>query len=180
MNGERVVPGAPRVLKPDDEIRVGLVKLVFSAESLEKFDDSHAVGLDAVGLNQRIGQGVNLLKNISFSIQPNEFVAVVGTSGAGKSTLLNALSGLKPASEGAVLLNGQELYRHYEAFRFGDGIRSPGRHPPQGAARRPRPGIRRRTAASPTTPHRRSATSAFATLSRSSGWKNAVTLPSAR
>ena len=122
VNGERVVPGAPRVLKPDDEIRVGLVKLVFSAESLEKFDDSHAVGLDAVGLNQRIGQGVNLLKNISFSIQPNEFVAVVGTSGAGKSTLLNALSGLKPASEGAVLLNGQELYRHYEAFRSAMGF----------------------------------------------------------
>jgi ABC transport system ATP-binding/permease protein len=121
VNGERVVPGTKRVLKPDDEIRVGLVKLVFSAEELQRFDGSHAVGLDAVGLNQHIGQGVNLLKNISFSILPNEFVAVVGTSGAGKSTLLGALSGLKPASEGAVLLNGQGLYQNYDAFRTAMG-----------------------------------------------------------
>ena len=46
-----------------------------------------------------------------------EFVALVGMSGAGKSTLLNAMSGYWPASQGQVLVNGVNLYDHYDFFR---------------------------------------------------------------
>ena len=117
VNGEAVPAGVPHALVAGDEIRIGPVKLIFSADTLAERDDSREVGLDAVGLNQNIGKGVNLLKNLSFSIRPNEFVAVVGTSGAGKSTLLGALSGLKPASDGEVLINGAPLYDNFNAFR---------------------------------------------------------------
>ncbi|MGH2631764.1 MAG: FHA domain-containing protein, partial [Tepidiformaceae bacterium] len=117
VNGEAVAAGMPHALVAGDVIRIGPVKLVFSADTLAEHDDSREVGLDAVGLNQNIGKGVNLLKNLSFSIRPNEFVAVVGTSGAGKSTLLGALSGLKPASDGEVLINGAPLYENFNAFR---------------------------------------------------------------
>ncbi len=121
VNGEPVKQGAPRALAAGDEIRVGPVKLVFSAERIEEHDESRDVGLDVVGLNQKIAKGVNLLKNISLSILPNEFVAVVGTSGAGKSTLLGALSGLKPASDGKVLINGTSLYDNFDAYRTSMG-----------------------------------------------------------
>ena len=42
------------------------------------------------------------LSNISFTVAPGEFLAVVGPSGCGKSTLLSLISGLLKPSEGSV------------------------------------------------------------------------------
>ena len=50
-----------------------------------------------------------ILRQVSFMIEPGEFVAIVGPSGAGKSTLLKVLCGLYPASVGQVLLDGRSL-----------------------------------------------------------------------
>ncbi|HLG21391.1 MAG TPA: ABC transporter ATP-binding protein [Candidatus Manganitrophaceae bacterium] len=49
------------------------------------------------------------LKEISFSVQEGEFVALVGPSGSGKSTLLRILNGLIPSTEGVVLYRGKAL-----------------------------------------------------------------------
>lgn len=46
------------------------------------------------------------LSHISFDLMPGEFLAVVGPSGCGKSTLLNLISGLLPAENGTILMNG--------------------------------------------------------------------------
>ncbi len=46
------------------------------------------------------------LKDISFSVEKGEFVAIVGPSGCGKSTLLSTLAGLIKPSYGNVLVNG--------------------------------------------------------------------------
>ena len=46
------------------------------------------------------------LSNISFTVAPGEFLAVVGPSGCGKSTLLSLISGLLKPSEGSVFLDG--------------------------------------------------------------------------
>src|SRR5205085_9864838 len=61
-------------------------------------------------------KGVPLLSDISLSIPPRKFVALVGGSGAGKSTLMDALNGLRPAYQGKVLYNGQDYYRNLAAF----------------------------------------------------------------
>lgn len=47
------------------------------------------------------------LSDISFVVEPGEFLAVVGPSGCGKSTLLSLISGLLSASEGAILIDGE-------------------------------------------------------------------------
>lgn len=69
--------------------------------------------LDAIHLNHKIENGINLLKDISLSINPGEFVAIAGASRVGKSTLLNALNGFCPASQGYVLVNGIDYYKNF-------------------------------------------------------------------
>ena len=49
---------------------------------------------------------VTALKDISFSVEEGEYVAVMGESGSGKTTLLNILATLDRPTEGKVLLNG--------------------------------------------------------------------------
>lgn len=51
----------------------------------------------------------NVFQNISFDIQRNEFICVIGHSGCGKSTILNILAGLEKASEGVVIMSGKEV-----------------------------------------------------------------------
>ncbi len=50
-----------------------------------------------------------VFKNVSLSVAPGEFVAIVGESGVGKSTLLNCMAGLDSWDEGSVSLNGMDL-----------------------------------------------------------------------
>lgn len=50
-----------------------------------------------------------ILQSVSFSVQPGEFVAVLGLNGAGKSTLLRVLMGLMPLQSGTVNIQGLPL-----------------------------------------------------------------------
>jgi ABC-type multidrug transport system ATPase subunit/pSer/pThr/pTyr-binding forkhead associated (FHA) protein len=117
VNDELIEPGKPFPLHPGNTIRIGPAKFLFAPQAMQYLEESRDLRLDALHLNQIVGQGVNLLQDISLSILPREFVAVVGVSGAGKSTLLTALAGFRPASDGAVMVNATNLYRHFDAFR---------------------------------------------------------------
>ena len=57
------------------------------------------------------------LNNVSFSITPGEFVAIMGPSGCGKSTLLNILGLLDNPSSGEYFFNGSEVSRFTERQR---------------------------------------------------------------
>ncbi len=49
------------------------------------------------------------LADISFSVDPGEFISIVGPSGSGKSTLLSMISGLLNPEEGEILFNGASI-----------------------------------------------------------------------
>lgn len=53
--------------------------------------------------------GLPALEQISFSVNPQEFICVLGPSGSGKSTLLRILAGLLPATEGEIFFEGERL-----------------------------------------------------------------------
>ncbi len=73
--------------------------------------------LKCVGLGKVYGSGDNkteALKDVSFSIEKGEFVAIIGPSGSGKSTLLHILGGIDRPTSGKVYVNGQDVYEQNE------------------------------------------------------------------
>jgi ABC-type multidrug transport system ATPase subunit len=113
VNGQLVTS---HLLKLGDEIRIGPYRLIYESTQITQYDESAAIRIDAVNLKKYGNKRTLLLNNVSVSIPPRAFVALVGGSGAGKTTLLDALSGLRPAEEGQVLYNGQDYYRNLAAF----------------------------------------------------------------
>ncbi len=110
-----------QVLKIGDEIRIGPFKLTYTGTHLRQQDESReGIRIEASHL-QSVGRSLGkpatiLLNDISLSIPPRKFVAVVGGSGAGKSTLMAALNGIRPAQAGDVFYNGQDYYKSAPAF----------------------------------------------------------------
>lgn len=60
------------------------------------------------------------LKDVSFSINCGEFVAIMGESGSGKTTLLNILAGLDNSTSGSVIIDGKEIskMRDFELAKY--------------------------------------------------------------
>ena len=104
------------LLKLGDEIRIGPYRLVYEINQLTQYDESNFIRIDARNLKKNGNNNVVLLNDLSFSVPPRKFVALVGGSGAGKSTLMDALNGSRPAHSGTVLYNGQDYYKNLAAF----------------------------------------------------------------
>lgn len=69
--------------------------------------------LSAINLSKHYGKGANLVKaldGIKMEVNNGEFVAIVGTSGSGKSTLLHMLGGLDKATDGQVIIDGNNIF----------------------------------------------------------------------
>ncbi len=117
LNGFRILYPAP--LQNGDVIQIGPYYLIFRQQQLPQLDIYQArqgFRLDGIKLSWHVG-GRQILKSVSLSCYPQEFVALVGGSGAGKSTLMRILNGYQPPTEGEVLLSGYNLYESFDAYR---------------------------------------------------------------
>lgn len=66
-------------------------------------------GLRKVYTSRLGGSRVEALRNVSFTVEQGEYVAIMGESGSGKTTLLNILAALDEPTAGTVRLDGHEL-----------------------------------------------------------------------
>ena len=66
-------------------------------------------GLKKVYTTRLGGNKVEALKNVTFSVEQGEYVAIMGESGSGKTTLLNILAALDKPTSGTVLLDGRDI-----------------------------------------------------------------------
>jgi ABC-type multidrug transport system ATPase subunit/pSer/pThr/pTyr-binding forkhead associated (FHA) protein len=103
-------------IQPGDELIIGPFFLRFTGAALRVFDTRSRTWIEARDIEHSIGDAV-LLRDISFSVRPGEFVGLLGPSGAGKSMLLKSLSGSMRASSGSVLVNGLDFYGHYAQLK---------------------------------------------------------------
>jgi putative ABC transport system ATP-binding protein len=70
-----------------------------------------APALECRGLSKTYGGGRIVLARLDFTLEPGEFVAIMGDSGVGKSTLLNLIAGLDRADSGDVMIDGSAVSR---------------------------------------------------------------------
>ncbi|MFL0197600.1 ABC transporter ATP-binding protein [Clostridium sp. WILCCON 0269] len=70
--------------------------------------------LKVENLSKIYGEGENkveALKNVSFSVNRGEFIAIMGASGSGKSTLLHMMGGLDRPTSGKVYVDNEDIYK---------------------------------------------------------------------
>jgi NitT/TauT family transport system ATP-binding protein len=66
--------------------------------------------VDNVAMRFHTGEGdVTALDNVSFTVNPGEFLAIIGPSGCGKSTLFNVIGGLLGGYDGKVSVAGEKV-----------------------------------------------------------------------
>src|SRR6202167_785750 len=69
-----------------------------------------AIRTDRVSRSYQMGDAlVHAVDDVTVSIRPKEFVALLGSSGSGKSTLLNLMAGLDRPTSGAIFAHGRNL-----------------------------------------------------------------------
>ena len=66
-------------------------------------------GLKKVYSTRFGGNKVEALKNVNFSVEQGEYLAIMGESGSGKTTLLNLIAALDKPTGGSILLDGFDL-----------------------------------------------------------------------
>ncbi|MFD9517633.1 FHA domain-containing protein [Streptomyces sp. NPDC059979] len=122
LNGVRLDRRAA-ALAEGDIVGIGHSAFCLVGDQLQEYVDTGEVSLDVQDLTVAVDRGrKTLLDHVSFPVGAKSLLAVVGPSGAGKSTLLGALTGLRPADQGAVLYDGRDLYRDYAELRRRIGL----------------------------------------------------------
>lgn len=106
MSNDFFIEGEPSVPHPEAVINCS-IRYLLSEPMKEAIHMKPKLEACSVSYSYHTMEGETpALSDISFFIDPGEFLAVVGPSGCGKSTLLSLLSGLLQPEEGSILIDG--------------------------------------------------------------------------
>ncbi len=119
VNGARV---SSAIVTERDIVSIGPATFRLVGDELQQFIDTGDISLQARDLTVQLSSGKVLLDHISFPLGERCLLGVIGPSGAGKSTLLGALTGISPATGGAVLYDNRDLYTFYDELRYRIGL----------------------------------------------------------
>ena len=120
VNGQRV---RNRILRPGDVIGLGPYRFTFTPDqtlTVKNFDGDMSVQADGILVAVRDSKTRSskiLLRDMSFTVYPQELVGIMGPSGAGKTTLLYSLLGIKSADRGRSLIAGADIRYHYDSLK---------------------------------------------------------------
>jgi ABC-type multidrug transport system ATPase subunit len=119
VNGIRT---SRQTLRPNDNVQIGaFVIRVDQSGTIGVLDARSKMRIDVVNVGREVkgrgGSQIRVLDNVSFAIQPNEFVGLLGPSGAGKSSLIEAMNGVRPPKTGNVLINQLDLNRNFDSLK---------------------------------------------------------------
>ncbi|HEX6564477.1 MAG TPA: FHA domain-containing protein [Chthoniobacterales bacterium] len=113
VNGRRFVD---HELVIGDQIQFGPFVFTYDGRNLNRVRRVSVGRIVATNLTKQ-GDGGPILLGASFLAEPGQFIGILGPSGAGKTTLLNALSGLRPADSGRVLIDQTDFYTNLDRLR---------------------------------------------------------------
>ncbi len=74
------------------------------------------VSIDVTGAYKTFEGGVDAVRDVSFSVSPGQFVAILGPSGCGKTTLLRLMAGLERLSAGGIAIDGKPASAQPRSF----------------------------------------------------------------
>ncbi|MBV8101773.1 MAG: FHA domain-containing protein [Verrucomicrobia bacterium] len=113
VNGRRFVE---HDLVIGDQIQLGSFCFLYDGKNCRRVPRVSVGRIVAVDLTKE-GESGPILRQASFVAAPGQFIGILGPSGAGKTTLLNALSGLKPADGGKILIDQTDFYANLDRLR---------------------------------------------------------------
>lgn len=118
VNGVRVTKKA--ILHEKDVITITNSKLIFTTAAIFYCCCKSGLSVDSSDVVIKRGKGKRSFvtcNHVNLNIKPGELVAIIGGSGAGKSTILNAMCGYLEPAEGAVYINGIDLYHNFDSLK---------------------------------------------------------------
>lgn len=118
VNGERVYNFT--ALNEKDIITIGNLVMFFTSGLILYKSDVGGTRVVMKNVSRTVkdkGGRKFILTDVNLTVEPNEFIAVIGGSGAGKSTVMNAMSGFEQATSGSVYVNNIDLYKNYQVLK---------------------------------------------------------------
>ncbi len=113
VNGKKV---EKKVLKNKDIIQIGPIRFLFADGKVYQLNEKDVVRIDVINVSKEI-HGTEVLRDLSLSVLPREFVGILGPSGAGKSMLINIMNGNLLPDSGSVKLNNMDFTTNYDSFK---------------------------------------------------------------
>ncbi len=114
VNGQRITQ--PTIVNDGATIKIGPFTLVIRGDKLQILDRGNQIRLDVDRVILET-KGKRRLDDLSFALEPGQFVGLVGGSGAGKSTLMRTLLGTESVTAGTVNINGSDLRKNFNIYR---------------------------------------------------------------